>query len=86
MSTGDRLLDVRGLTRRIGTQTVLDDIDLHLRRGELLGLIGANGSGKSTLIRCIAGLNDWDAGDIVIDGQPIRQDLGPGPQATGLCR
>lgn len=75
MNTGDPLLDVRGLTRRIGTQTVLEGINLQMHRGELLGLIGANGSGKSTLIRCIAGLNGWDAGDIAIGGQLIRQDL-----------
>lgn len=75
MSTGDPLLEVRGLIRQIGTQRVLDGVDLRLHRGELLGLIGANGSGKSTLIRCIAGLIDADAGDIVIGGRPLRQDL-----------
>lgn len=75
MSERDPLLEVRGLIRQIGAQRVLDGIDLRLQRGELLGLIGANGSGKSTLIRCIAGLLDAHAGGIVIDGQPLHDDL-----------
>lgn len=75
MSGRDTVLELRGLTRRIGTQRVLDGVDLRLQRGELLGLIGANGSGKSTLIRCIAGLVEAHAGEIVIDGQPLHDDL-----------
>lgn len=75
MNDSPPLLHIEGLTRQIGEHRLLDGVDLQLRRGEFLGLIGANGSGKTTLIRCIAGLTGWEGGDIRIDDVPIRQQL-----------
>jgi NitT/TauT family transport system ATP-binding protein len=50
---------------------VLDDIDLTIRPGEVLALIGPNGCGKSTLLRVLAGLIPPDAGGVTIDGDPV---------------
>ena len=49
------LLEVRGLTKRFGRHLVLDDVDLVVRPGELVALVGENGAGKSTLVQCVAG-------------------------------
>ena len=65
-------IDGVSLTFR-GTRTthVLDDIDLTIRPGEVLALIGPNGCGKSTLLRVLAGLIPPDAGSVTIDGDPV---------------
>jgi NitT/TauT family transport system ATP-binding protein len=55
----------------------LDDVDLSIRRGEIVALIGPNGSGKSTLLRVIAGLLPADRGEARFDGRPIQ---GPDPR------
>ncbi len=54
-----------------GEVLVLDHIDLEIRRGEIVGLLGRSGSGKSTLLRTIAGLIPPSAGEIVFDGRPV---------------
>ncbi|OCP05745.1 MULTISPECIES: ABC transporter ATP-binding protein [unclassified Ensifer] len=51
---------------------VLKDINLNIRSGETLAIVGASGSGKTTLLRVLAGLEDADAGDVLIDGTAIR--------------
>ncbi len=55
-----------------GGPRVLHGVSLELSRGELVSLVGPNGSGKSTLLRCLAGLADLEAGEVLLDGAPLR--------------
>ena len=63
-------LAVRGATKRFGAVLALDSVDLEVRRGEILALLGDNGAGKSTLIKCLSGVYRLDEGVIEMDGQP----------------
>jgi phospholipid/cholesterol/gamma-HCH transport system ATP-binding protein len=62
--SGEVLIDVRGLRSVFGSQVVHDGLDLDVRRGEILGVIGGSGAGKSVLLRSIVGLKDPDGGSI----------------------
>ncbi|MCU1605763.1 MAG: Branched-chain amino acid transport system ATP-binding protein [Modestobacter sp.] len=64
-------LRIEQLSARYGSTTVLRDVDLDVRPGEVLALIGANGVGKSTLLNSIAGLHRTARGSVTLDGQPI---------------
>lgn len=65
------ILEVQNLSKHFGGFVALDDLDLHLRDGERLGLIGPNGSGKTTLINCISGALPNDGGSVVFNGRDI---------------
>jgi len=65
-------LQVRGLTRRVGAHTILDDVTLELDAGEMLILVGPSGCGKSSLLGVVAGLQPLDAGEISLDGRRIE--------------
>jgi simple sugar transport system ATP-binding protein len=65
-------LEVRGVTKRFGALVVLRGIDLRLRRGEVLGLVGDNGAGKSTLVKILSGYHQQDEGDVVVGGEAVR--------------
>ena len=65
-------LRVTGIGKRFGAVTALRSIDLYLRRGEVLGLIGDNGAGKSTLIKILCGFQQPDHGTIVVNGREER--------------
>ncbi|HEY4359797.1 MAG TPA: heme ABC exporter ATP-binding protein CcmA [Bryobacteraceae bacterium] len=65
------VLDVRKLTIRYGTKTVLENVDLQLEAGQIYGLAGPNGSGKSTLLRALCGLVPSSSGDILICGDAL---------------
>lgn len=67
-------LDIRGVNKRFGEVTVLDDVSVQLQRGERLVICGPSGSGKSTLVRCINGLESHDAGSIMVDGVAVTTD------------
>ena len=67
------VLQVDGVTKRFGGFVALDQVSLHLDRGERLGLIGPNGSGKTTMINCISGALRNDDGTIVFEGRDITK-------------
>jgi branched-chain amino acid transport system ATP-binding protein len=67
----EALLEVRGVTKRFGGFTALDCVDLVVRPGERLGLIGPNGSGKTTLINCVSGALPTEGGSIRFAGEEI---------------
>lgn len=64
-------LQVSGLVKRFGTETILDGIDLSVRKGEVVVVLGLSGCGKSTLLRCMNGLEPLTEGTVLLDGEPI---------------
>ncbi len=60
------------IVKRFGAITALRDVSLHLKQGEVLGLVGDNGAGKSTLIKIITGFIQPDGGRILVNGQEVR--------------
>jgi ATP-binding cassette subfamily B protein len=85
-------LDIRDLTFAYGTRPVLRDINLHVRHGETIGIVGRTGSGKSTLLALVTRTFEPPPGTIFIDGQPVetlplrqmRDIIGMVPQETFL--
>ena len=70
----DTVLDVRGLRKLYGAFRALDNVDLELPKGQIVGLLGANGSGKTTFLKLCAGLLTPDGGHIRICGKPVGPD------------
>lgn len=68
----DDFLRVEGVVKRFGAISVLKGVDLHVKRGEVLGLIGDNGAGKSTLVKTITGFHRPDEGRILVEGEEVN--------------
>jgi fructose transport system ATP-binding protein len=66
------VLAARGIVKRYGHVTALDGADLEARKGEILALVGDNGAGKSTLIKVLCGAVVPDAGQVLLDGEPVH--------------
>ena len=69
----DILISVRGLRSAFGAHVVHEDLNLDVRRGEILGIVGGSGTGKTVLLNTILGLKQPDGGDILLDGQRLSQ-------------
>lgn len=65
------ILEIDGLSKSFGKNRVLKDIHLHVKPGEILGLMGENGAGKSTMMKCLFGIYSRDSGTIKLNGETI---------------
>jgi ABC-2 type transport system ATP-binding protein len=72
MNNGDLVIDVQGLTKRFGEHTVVNNIAMQVRRGQIYGFLGPNGSGKTTFLRMLCGLLRPDGGQGTCLGYDIR--------------
>lgn len=68
------MLDIKGLTKCYGEKKTVDDLSLHIAPGTIYGFIGHNGAGKTTTLRSVAGILDFDEGEILIGGLSIKAD------------
>ena len=68
---GGPVLELRGVSKRFGAVQALFEVDLNVRAGEVMALVGDNGAGKSTLIKCIAGIHPIDDGEVLFEGEPV---------------
>jgi len=68
----DYIVEMKGISKRFGAVQAVNNVNLELRRGEILGLVGDNAAGKSTLMKILAGAYSPDSGEIVLDGKPVQ--------------
>ena len=85
-------VEIQGLTKRYGTITAVDSLDLTVRQGELFALLGVNGAGKTTTIKMLSCLTRPDGGDarllgrsIVSDAAGVKRCIGVSPQETAVA-
>src|SRR6201996_6650256 len=67
------MIEVRGLTKRYGAKTAVDDLTFAITPGKVTGFLGPNGAGKTTTMRCILGLDHPDEGTVTVDGKPYGE-------------
>lgn len=79
------LLSVREISKSFGGVQALAGVSFDIRPGVVHGLIGANGAGKSTLIKCLAGIETPDSGEILLEGEPVRIVTPDDASARGLA-
>jgi simple sugar transport system ATP-binding protein len=83
-SAPDDVLHVEHIAKRFGPVTALRDVNLHLRKGEVLGLLGDNGAGKSTLIKILSGFQKPDSGRMFLHGRPYAPKNVDDARAQGI--
>ena len=70
--TDTPILELKGVSKSFGAVQALYEVDFHVSRGEVMALVGDNGAGKSTLIKCIAGINSIDSGEVFFEGKRVN--------------
>ena len=68
------MLRIEGLTKTYGNKKAVDNLTLHIQKGEIYGFIGHNGAGKTTTLKSCAGILRFDQGEITIDGHSVKDD------------
>jgi simple sugar transport system ATP-binding protein len=84
VQAADDVLRVEHIAKRFGPVTALRDVNLHLKKGEVLGLLGDNGAGKSTLIKIISGFQKQDSGQMFLHGEPYTPKGVDDARAKGI--
>lgn len=67
------MLEIKNLTKKYGDFVAVSDLSLHVKKGEIYGFIGHNGAGKSTVIKAIVGAHKFDGGEIIINGNSLKE-------------
>lgn len=80
------MLKIEHLTKTYGGKPAVQDLCLHIRPGELCAFIGHNGAGKTTTLKCCCGIQQFDAGEIYVDGISVREDRWNASAAWPICR
>lgn len=78
------VVEIKNLTKKIGSKTLIDDVSLQLKRGVITGFLGPNGAGKTTTIRMMVGLMKPTAGDVFINGHSIQTDYEAAMKKVGV--
>ena len=68
------MLKIEHLTKCYGEKKAVDDLSLHINKGEIFGFIGHNGAGKTTTIKAVCGIHKFDEGEIFIDGVSVKEN------------
>ena len=68
------MIEIKHVTKTFGTKKAVDDLDLTIPTGEIIGFIGPNGAGKTTTIKMMTGVLNPDEGDILINGKSIQKE------------
>ena len=71
MSEATPLIEARSISKYFGAVTALENVNLRLMPGEVLGVVGDNGAGKSTLMKVLSGLHPPSKGELLVQGQPV---------------
>ncbi len=73
-TNNDYILEINNLCKCYGDNSILNNINLKIKKGEIYGILGFSGAGKSTLVRCINGLEKYDSGEIIFNGKKALFD------------
>lgn len=69
------MIELRNTVKKFDTYTALDGVDLKIEKGTAFGLLGSNGAGKSTILRLLSGIYKQEAGEVLIDGEPVYDNI-----------
>ena len=69
------MIKLQGTVKKFGDFTALDGVDLEIPKGTAFGLLGSNGAGKSTILRLLSGIYQQEAGEVLIDGETVFDNV-----------
>jgi simple sugar transport system ATP-binding protein len=78
------IIETKGITKRFGGLTAVDNVSMGVKAGEVVAILGDNGAGKSTLIKVISGVHKPDEGSILLDGKPMKLESPMDALASGI--